>query len=255
MSVTLVPMLKASSYNKTCTSGKRIRLSLNQQEKCDYQAWKYWERIFLSKNDQVMLQTHSLLTLRTCCCLYRGRACIKQVLSLSKVLLDKGTWNTGMMSENTKLQVILMMQWKPLILWLLVENSSKVSRWVLVTPMKSMKLRRCSGFLGRAGLTHTHTHTQSSGGLVAPLALAVPSALAVAIVAPQLPAVCPSLSLAHSCLSLSPQQCCQLTQALNWATRSAGIVPFCHPFQRTDAGRQRGISWTAGGAHGLGHCR
>lgn len=166
MSVTLVPMLKASSYNKTCTSGKRIRLSLNQQEKCDYQAWKYWERIFLSKNDQVMLQTHSLLTLRTCCCLYRGRACIKQVLSLSKVLLDKGTWNTGMMSENTKLQVILMMQWKPLILWLLVENSSKVSRWVLVTPMKSMKLRRCSGFLGRAGLTHTHTYTEfwRSGG-------------------------------------------------------------------------------------------
>lgn len=85
---------------------------------------------------------------------------------------------------------------------------------------------------------------------------------------PQLPALCrcrllplvagstrPYIRLARSCISHSPHQGFRLKcQAVSWGTWSVDTCPILSPFlEDADAGRQRGIRWTAGGGHVLSH--
>lgn len=179
----------------------------------------------------------------------------KQVLRRSKVLLEKGTWNTGIMSENTKLQLILIliMKWKPLTLTPCSELIG--SGWVLVG--FGWDINTCEGDGIEKVLSvllvvldwHTHTLTHTLLWVWWHLWLSLsPSALAVAVVPAQLLSVCPCPAQSREGVHPSawlpaafhtPHQCCQpKLQALNWATPGAGTCPTLSPSpEDTDAGQ------------------
>lgn len=191
-------MLKASSYNKT--QGKEWDFFTKSTGKLWSPGLKIMGKniFFFRKNNKVLLQPHSLLTLWNYCCLWR-RPCTKQVLS--KELLDKRTWNTGIISENTKLQVI-------------AHTDTRTD-------------------------THTHIHRQTHTAtflqvwwhlcLSATLSCGCGCCSTPGTGSVSIPPSCPAQSLPSAASSLT------------WPLQELPHVPLCHPLQRADAGRHRGL--------------